>query len=126
MNTCTQLHAALKQEKSNRIWKSAVSDLYPCSTWQVQVRRALRDFNQQTPPVHFKPNTELYLHFQFFKPAMARRPVVSSHFLDCLVRDLNNGLWTVTPRYICIDCVEPHQFTVFTAILNCKMWWYSC
>jgi hypothetical protein len=41
-NTCTQLPTALKQENSNLTWKRGVPDFYPCSTWQVQVRRALR------------------------------------------------------------------------------------
>jgi len=44
-NTCTQLPTAVKQENSNLIWKRGVSDLYPCSAWQAQVRRACRDFN---------------------------------------------------------------------------------
>jgi hypothetical protein len=53
MDTCTQLPTAIKQENSNLIWKVGVSDLYPCTVWQVHS--------------------------------------LSSHLLDCLVRDLNYG-----------------------------------
>ena len=46
----TQLTTNLKQTNSILIWKRDMSDLYPRSTWQVQVRRAFRDFNYHHPP----------------------------------------------------------------------------
>jgi hypothetical protein len=46
MHSCPLLY---KKENSNVIWKWGVSHLYPCSTCQVQVQRAFRGLNHQTP-----------------------------------------------------------------------------
>ena len=52
-----------------------MSELYPSSTCQVQVRRAFIILNYQTHPRIPKPNTEIYFPFQF-KPTNTRLSVV--------------------------------------------------
>jgi hypothetical protein len=77
MNTYAQLPNIIKQENSNIIWKRGMSDLYPCSNWQVHS--------------------------------------LSTHFLDCLVKDLNYGPWLITAHWSSdyISCHVP-------CLLHCK------
>jgi hypothetical protein len=87
-HSCPPLY---KEENSNLIWKWGVSDLYPCSTCQVQVQTAFRDFNHQTPQCISNRIQNFSLPFNLNRP-MARQPVI---FLSAWLPSPRLELWTL-------------------------------
>jgi len=107
----TQLSTVLKQNNSIRIRKRGMSDLYPCSTWQAQVRRAFRDFNHQTPPNSraFRTEYRTLPSLSIFKPANGQ--TTSFIFSFSWLPSPSLELRTLA-GYCALHMYWPHGFTV--------------
>jgi hypothetical protein len=89
MNTCTQLATTISKRIQTLYGKEACQTSTHTAC-QVQVSRAFRDINYQPPPCIVNRKQNFTVPFQY-RPANEQTASLSSHLLDCLVRDLNCG-----------------------------------
>lgn len=98
------------------------SDSYSCSTCQVQVRTAFRDFNHQTPQCISNQIQNFNLPFNLNWP-MARQPVIfSSSWLSSLRLELqtlaNYTIWVRGKNTVPRACKEIEKAAVQTLVTS--------